>query len=290
MSTPRLPDFYVLGAMKAATTTLAAQLGAQDGIFMADPKEPNFFSDDDIFARGQGWYEKLFEAAGSGDLIGEASTHYTKWPDLPDAPGRLKVATPDVKFIYMIRHPVERARSHAFHMIRKRHEAATIDEVAAAEPALWQYGCYAAQLERWLEHFPADRFLIVSMERMSAEPETEFARVLRHLGATGTWSEELAQMHSAQMGYKVMPLEGGLMKLPLVRAMRRTLIPRRVKRAFRRARAINTDQRFSPDIIHMIEEKIAPDLARLGEMCGVEMSLETYKDVVMREHLTLMSG
>ena len=58
-----LPDFVIIGAMKCGTSTLAAQLGAQDGVFMTTPKEPNFFSDDAVFAQGLPWYESLFEAA-----------------------------------------------------------------------------------------------------------------------------------------------------------------------------------------------------------------------------------
>ena len=58
-----LPDFFIIGAMKCGTSTLQAQLARQDGVFMTTPKEPNFFSDDDIFAKGRAWYEGLFADA-----------------------------------------------------------------------------------------------------------------------------------------------------------------------------------------------------------------------------------
>ena len=77
------PDFIVIGAMKSATTTLHEQLARQPGIFMSRPKEPNFFSDDAIYARGWGWYSSLFQAADLGSLRGESSTHYTKLPTFP---------------------------------------------------------------------------------------------------------------------------------------------------------------------------------------------------------------
>ncbi len=50
------PDFIIIGAMKSATSSLHLQLGAQDGIFMSEPKEPNFFSDDDAI---QTWHGLL---------------------------------------------------------------------------------------------------------------------------------------------------------------------------------------------------------------------------------------
>ena len=51
----RRPEFLIIGAMKSGTTTLQVQLASQPGIFMTTPKEPNFFSDDDVFARGMAW-------------------------------------------------------------------------------------------------------------------------------------------------------------------------------------------------------------------------------------------
>ncbi len=63
------PDFIVIGAMKSATTTLHEQLARQPGLFMSRPKEPNFFSDNENYARGWGWYSSLFRAAGRGGSL-----------------------------------------------------------------------------------------------------------------------------------------------------------------------------------------------------------------------------
>ena len=115
-----LPDFIIIGAMKCGTSTLQAQLAAQPGVFMTTPKEPNFFSDDDIFEKGMAWYSALFDGAAPGDLKGEASTHYTKLPNYPDTVSRLKQAYDEAgadypKLVYMIRNPLERAISHYMH-------------------------------------------------------------------------------------------------------------------------------------------------------------------------------
>ena len=85
-----LPDYLIIGAMKCGTSTLAVQLGAQPGLFMTTPKEPNFFSDDVIYSRGAAWYQALFDDAKPGDIKGEASTHYTKLPTHPDTLSRLR--------------------------------------------------------------------------------------------------------------------------------------------------------------------------------------------------------
>ncbi len=83
------PDFIIIGAMKCGTSTLYEQLAAQPGVFMCTPKEPNFFSDDRIYANGLDWYRGLFAPAPAGALCGEASTHYTKLPTHPATLERL---------------------------------------------------------------------------------------------------------------------------------------------------------------------------------------------------------
>ena len=109
------PDFAIIGAMKSATSTLHVQLSAVSGVAMSSPKEPCFFSDDEIFARGEAWYDACFAHAGPGDLRGESSTHYTKLPTLPHACERLHRRRPDAKLLYVIRHPIDRLISHYVH-------------------------------------------------------------------------------------------------------------------------------------------------------------------------------
>ena len=85
-----VPHFLIIGAMKAATSTLYDQLRHQPGIFLPELKEPNFFSDDAHYARGIDWYTGLFAEAGPSDLIGDASTHYTWSDSYRRFPNRLK--------------------------------------------------------------------------------------------------------------------------------------------------------------------------------------------------------
>jgi hypothetical protein len=103
------PDFIMIGAMKSATTTLHEQLARQPYFFMSRPKEPNFFSDDVMYARRWDWYLSLFRSAPAGDLRGESSTHYTKIPDYPRTVDRMVRDLPRLKLIYLMRHLIDRA-------------------------------------------------------------------------------------------------------------------------------------------------------------------------------------
>jgi hypothetical protein len=97
------PDFLIIGAMKSGTSTLAAQLSEQAGIFMTTPKEPNFFSDDDVYAQGL-IGTRPCSTPRPGDLKGEASTHYTKLPTYPETVARARRAG-GPRLVYMIRNP-----------------------------------------------------------------------------------------------------------------------------------------------------------------------------------------
>ena len=88
----RLPDFIVMGAMKSATSTLHEQLSMQHGLFMSEEKEPNFFSNDEVYAKGLDWYSSLFANAPPGAACGESSTHYTKLPTYPQTVARMREA------------------------------------------------------------------------------------------------------------------------------------------------------------------------------------------------------
>jgi hypothetical protein len=70
---PRLPQFVIIGAVKAATTWLHVQLQQCDRVYLPDP-EPKFFSQD--YERGFDWYAGFFREARPSQLVGEKSADY----------------------------------------------------------------------------------------------------------------------------------------------------------------------------------------------------------------------
>jgi predicted RNA-binding Zn-ribbon protein involved in translation (DUF1610 family) len=164
------------------------------------------------FHRGVDWYRSHFpvsarrtfaELAGKDLLTFEATPYYLFHPH---APRRAAGLLPNARLIVLLRDPVERAYSHHQHMTRHGHEHLSFaDAVAAEEERIgaetarlladpsyvslphhrYSYvarGHYADQLERWLEHFPRERFLILQSEDLYAEPKTMFRAVLDFLG------------------------------------------------------------------------------------------------------------
>ncbi|KPP83938.1 MAG: Sulfotransferase domain [Rhodobacteraceae bacterium HLUCCA08] len=225
------PDFIVIGAMKSGTTTLADQLAAQDGVFVTTPKEPNYFSDDAVYAKGPDWYAALFDPAPPSALRGEASTHYTKRPTYPDTVARLHDACPELRLIYMIRNPVERAVSHYIHEWSERRVGGRIDLAFAQMPELVDYGRYAYQLDPYLEAFGQAAIHLTSLEQITQDPQAEFARIARFLDLPpgAAWKSDLGASNVSARRIRTFPLRRVLVDNPVMRPLRQLLIPKSVR-------------------------------------------------------------
>ncbi|WCO65841.1 sulfotransferase [Iamia majanohamensis] len=177
----RLPDFVVIGAMKAATTSLFTWLAQHPGTTLPPGKEPTFFSDDRRWARGVDWYRCLFPE-GPG-ITGEASPAYT-WPDRSAvAAARLEATAPDARLVFVAREPGARARSHYLHRVRRGVERQPFAAaIARSGNPYVTTSCYWTCLQPWLTGPTADRLLVVRFEDLTGPDETTWREVLGHLG------------------------------------------------------------------------------------------------------------
>jgi hypothetical protein len=177
----RLPDFLVIGAAKAGTTTLHGYLNRHPQIFMSDPKEPEFFSHDEHYMKGLGWYRALFAGASAQQICGEASTAYSRWPHTADAAGRIASVLPRARLVYILRHPIDRAYSHYAHDMR---EGVTMSfEESLEKSSLYLDGSrYMDQLDRYLPVFGRERVLCLLTEDLHADPGAVLERMQRFLG------------------------------------------------------------------------------------------------------------
>ncbi|MEP0844545.1 MAG: sulfotransferase domain-containing protein [Phycisphaerae bacterium] len=278
---PRLPDFIIIGAMKCATSTLHDQLGLQPGIFVSEPKEPNFFSNDEEYARGLDHYAALFAAAEPGALCGESSTHYTKLPTYPRTVERMKRHLDQLRLIYVMRHPVDRLVSHYVHEWTERTIECPIDRAVREFPRLIDYGRYAMQLEPFLAAYGRQSILPVFFERLVAEPQRELERVCRFIGYAGrpVWHHEEAAQNVSQERLRVSPLRDAIVWNPLVTWVRRRFIPQSWRDRVKRLWQMRKRPRLSPESLRLLQETFDQDLARLGELLGVSINCANFKAV-----------
>jgi hypothetical protein len=176
----RLPGVVIIGAMKSASTSLYRWLDKQPEVFMAHPKETNFFTN--AWSRGSFWYSEQFGEARPDQLLGEASVNYTN-PDLaPLAAERMAGMIPDARLIYVVRHPVERIRSHYRHEVQRRRESRSLLE-ALREPGNSYVGhsSYHTCFAPYIEQFPSEQLLVVRFEDLVRSPTPAWSAVLRFL-------------------------------------------------------------------------------------------------------------
>ncbi len=277
-----LPDFVVIGAMKAATSTLHMQLSLQPGISMSLPKEPNFFSDEANWARGFLWYRSLFAGADMGDICGESSTHYTKLPDYPDALPRLAAHLPHAKLIYMMRHPVDRLMSHYSHGWLERSIDGPIDAAIGMHPEMIAYGLYAMQIAPWIATFGKDRVLPVFMERMLVDPQAELERICDFLGYAGapSWQADLGTENLSGERLRDSTWRDALVYHPLVTSIRLNLVPRGVRNWIKRGWQMKTRPLLGAEALTRVTALFDADLAELGAMLGVSLDCANFKQVV----------
>lgn len=260
------PDFIIIGAMKCGTTTLAVDIGAQDGVFFTTPKEPNYFSDDEIFAQGEGWYSGLFDGAGPNDLKGEGSTHYTKLPTHPKTLERMDALPDHCRFIYMIRNPVARAMSHYIH--EWTHEVITSAPEAAFDdfPELVDYGRYAWQIAPYIKKFGSERIMLTSLEQFKADPQAELDRIAEFLGHPGFSHVDVGAQNASADRYKPLPMSKLLVHNPVATFLRRHLVPKSVRERIRKARSIQTHPELPESLRHSLELRFLEDRDELARI------------------------
>ena len=194
--TLRMPNLFIIGAMKSGTSSLHAWLGAHPEVFMCEPKEPCYFVDRaDLdwpyieqlgLWRGEEFYLELFKDAGDATILGESSTLYTKLPRIKHVPERIARFNSDARFIYVMRDPIERTISHYWHMVRHHGEHRSLEQTVREQPDYCDVSHYAMQLRPYLDAFGEDRILALTFEELIRDTRGVMQRILEWLQVDST--------------------------------------------------------------------------------------------------------
>jgi sulfotransferase family protein len=222
-----LPNFLIIGAMKSATSSLRNGLGAHPDVFFPAIKEPDALADPDVLTpAGRRRYEDLYAGARPGALLGDGSTSYSKLPKHPGVPERaLELLGPDLRIIYSVREPLARARSHHHHLLIRNLAPKSFEDALEAQPGIRDYGCYANQLQAWLDVFPLSQIKIVYFEQFKDDPAAVLRDVTAFLGLPET-SIDAGGAHNVSAQVRP-PMGLGLKasQSPLYRRLVRPMLP-----------------------------------------------------------------
>jgi len=199
----RTPDFLVVGAARAGTTSLHSYLGQHPGIFLPGVKEPCFFIFEDRhrnFVKGKFAfatrnfkdYSRLFSKAGPSQLIGEMSTPYLYLYE--ETIGSIRKYFQDyrkIKIVILLRDPAARAWSQYKWRVRDGREPLSFEEAVEAESERmsknysfdYYYtsrGFYFKQVKAYLENF--DHVHIILFEDLMNRPDTVLKALCGFLG------------------------------------------------------------------------------------------------------------
>jgi hypothetical protein len=186
-----LPNFFVIGAAKCGTTSLALYLAEHPEIHLPPVIEPRFFAAPDPRrpfpgrrVGVQAEYEALFDT--DAPLRGEVCGAYSQHPWRPGVARRIHELVPDARFVYLVGDPIRRVESHYVQTVAEEQETRPLAEVLGEldyrqHPAICP-GHYAEQLEQYLRHFPGERILVVDQDDLLHRRQDALAEIFSFLG------------------------------------------------------------------------------------------------------------
>lgn len=206
--------FVIGGVQKGGTTALARLLAQHPRIALPRGKEAHVFDAPDFDERWtpqeiDAQFDRQFDPAPADALHGDATPIYCFHPAFIR---RIAAYNPAMRWVLLLRHPVERAVSQ-YWMERGRGEeawpfwpamllerwrlAGHADDFSHASPLRHHgyraRGDYARQLDDLYAHFPREQVLLLRNEALAQAPAQVVAQVLAFLGLPAPAPGEVAE-------------------------------------------------------------------------------------------------
>jgi hypothetical protein len=189
------PTFLVCGGQRCGTTAVWHLLNDHPDVFLAQPvsPEPKFFLSDENGTIAD-YEQQYFSDTQRASAVGEKSTSYFEMPGTAE---RIAAAYPDIRLVFILRHPAERAVSNFLFSVAGGFETRTFDEAmkGANDPAFerkrvqlvspFDYikrGRYAERLKPFHQYFSANHLLYLFFDDLVAAPESLCRSLYNFLG------------------------------------------------------------------------------------------------------------
>jgi hypothetical protein len=174
----------IIGAGRSGTTSLYKMMEQHPDVCFSDIKEVHYFSVPDLYKRGAAYLHSFYTRCKNEAVVAVADTYL-----MIDHDGiaRLHDYNPEMKIIVMLRNPVDRAYSSYNYSVNYGHHDAyaKFSESIIKESLLskesdiarrnnlghFYAGMYHMHLQKWLEVFPRDQFLIMTTRELKASQE-----------------------------------------------------------------------------------------------------------------------
>ena len=290
-----LPNYLVIGAAKAGTTSLRTYLDQHPEIFVTARGEPSFFAHEgetlaftgpgdeewsDAFVTDLEAYEDLFAEVRDHRAVGEISPRYLYFEKAPE---RIAHHVPEARLIVILRHPVDRAYSH-FLMNRGRdcEPAETLSKAIGKEAEReaqgwgwdWRYvgaGLYHDQMERYYARFPREQIKVFLYEDLK-DQAAFFSETFKFLGVDADFRPDTSARSRKASLPKSYALQRLVKEPSVAKAALTRLVPVGARsRAKEWAASWNskTPGRLAPEVRRdLFERYFAEDCRRLEPLIG----------------------
>jgi len=174
-----LPNFFVVGTAKCATTSLAQFFEQHPEVCFCRVHEPNFFAFDASYAKGLDFYRSRYSHFAGEPAIGEKSWRYSCVGTHPEALPRMVNDCGAFKALYVVRDPFPRAIS----MWREMRDAGNQRLPADPNKALRQANIivdssrYDTQIRRFEDALGEDNVRVVLFEDFVADPTSFYQTI-----------------------------------------------------------------------------------------------------------------
>jgi hypothetical protein len=194
------PNFFIVGAQKAATTSLYFYLKEIPGVYMSELKEPSYFAPHAVQSsvsdviRDKEEYLRLFKNASGYIAVGEATPIYL-WD--PDAPKLIHQTVPHARIIMSLRDPIERAYSN--YLMKMKYsgmKSSFYDELIqdyesrvklfGRSQLYVEFGMYYEQVKRYFDIFGREQVKVIIFEEFAQHTVQTVNEVLAFLGVNHT--------------------------------------------------------------------------------------------------------
>ena len=272
--TAALPDVLVIGAMKAASSTICRFLELHPQVYMLENCEPEFFSRDECWARGIDWYSSLFSGAPDEPLKTEGSNSYAMTTLYPHTVGRMKKVVPNAKLIYMVRHPVERILSA---WIQRRTDSPHTthpdpnEAVREDQRFFVDASRYWLQLSAFRQEYPDASIWVGFLEDLKTDAQSFFDELAKFLGLTPASELGLGPLHMNPSTRKLVPnrrytAAHALPGKSLLSAILPTSIKQAIRHRFLSTRA-NGSFAFDQETVQWLAEELRIDSRHFLDFC-----------------------
>lgn len=205
------PSFFCIGAQKSGTTLLYELLRGIEEIYLPEIKEVHFFDTPSRYKNGLEWYrESYFKNSQNYLQVGEITPSYLFLSDVA------KKIHDDLgsalKFIVILRNPIDRAYSHYIMRYKRGEEKHSFNDALMLESSrvrksleykkkysYLERGLYTQQIQEYLKYFKKEQFMFILFEDFTKKQDLWIENICRFLNVDKIKKCDNILIHKAKL-------------------------------------------------------------------------------------------